>query len=123
MTPSTRSTGATVRISSHRPFGLQGGGCRDGGVPRARGPVPVSAARVQPLYDASLAAVPDGPGQVPGTTGQGFDIDARADGYGNINAQLSFLCNNDYHVTNPNVSIDATSVTASFSVDAPGSCG
>ena len=61
--------------------------------------------------------------QVPGNTGQGVDIDVRADGNGNINSPLNFLCNNDYHVTNPNVSIDATSVTQSFSVDAPGSCG
>jgi hypothetical protein len=30
---------------------------------------------------------------------------------------------NPYHVTNPNISIDATSVTRSFSVDAPGGCG
>ncbi len=61
--------------------------------------------------------------QVPGNTGQGENIDVRADGNGNINTQLDFLCNNDYHVTNPNVSIDATSVTPSFSVHAPGSCG
>jgi hypothetical protein len=61
--------------------------------------------------------------QVPGNTGQGVDIDARADGSGNVNAQLNLLCNNDYHVTNPNVSFDATSVTPSISVPAPGSCG
>ena len=61
--------------------------------------------------------------QVPGNTGQGLDIDVRVDGYGNINTQLELLCNNPYGVTNPNIGIDATSVTPSFSVDAPGSCG
>lgn len=61
--------------------------------------------------------------QVPGNTGQGVDIDARADGNGNVSAQLNLLCNNPYGVTNPNVGIDATSVTPSISVPAPGSCG
>ena len=60
--------------------------------------------------------------QIPGNTGQGFDIDARADGYGNIDAQLNLLCSNPYRVTNPNIGIDATSVTPSFSVGKPGSC-
>ena len=61
--------------------------------------------------------------QVPGNTGQGVEIDARTDGFGNVNVQLNLLCNNDYHVTNPNISIDQTSVTFSFEVDAPDSCG
>ena len=61
--------------------------------------------------------------QVPGNTGQGVEIDVRADGNGNVNTQLNLLCNNGYHVTNPNVGIDATSVTPSISVQAPGSCG
>ena len=39
--------------------------------------------------------------QVPGNTGQGEEIDARVDGYGNVDVQLSLLCNNDYHVTHP----------------------
>ena len=61
--------------------------------------------------------------QVPGNTGQGVEIDVRVDGNGNVNTQLNLLCNNDYGVTNPNISIDATSVTPSISVPAPGSCG
>jgi hypothetical protein len=61
--------------------------------------------------------------QVPGNTGQGVEIDVRADANGNVNTQLNLLCNNAYGVTNPNVSIDATSVTPSISVPAPGSCG
>jgi hypothetical protein len=61
--------------------------------------------------------------QVPGNTGQGVDIDVQVDGYGNVNVQLNLLCNNVYGVTNPNIGIDATSVTPSFSVSAPGSCG
>jgi hypothetical protein len=62
--------------------------------------------------------------QVPGNTGQGVDIDVQVDGYGNVpNIPLNLLCINVYGVTNPNVGIDATSVTPSFSVDAPGSCG
>ena len=61
--------------------------------------------------------------QVPGNTGQGEEIDARVDAYGNVNVQLNLLCNNDYHVTHPNISIDQTSVTPPFEVDAPGSCG
>jgi hypothetical protein len=61
--------------------------------------------------------------QVPGNTGQGEEIDARVDGFGNVNVQLNLLCNNDYHVTHPNISIDQTSVTPSFEVDAPDSCG
>jgi hypothetical protein len=77
----------------------------------------------------SASGLPPGTGlsgfapQVPGNTGQGVDIDAQADGNGNVNAQLNLLCNNDYHVTNPNVTIDATSVTPSITVPAPGSCG
>ncbi len=61
--------------------------------------------------------------QVPGNTGQGVEIDDRVDGNGNVSTQLNLLCNNDYGVTNPNISIDATSVTPSISVPAPGSCG
>ena len=61
--------------------------------------------------------------QVPGNTGQGVNIDVRVDGNGNVSTQLNLLCNNDYGVTNPNVGIDATSVTPSISVPAPGSCG
>jgi hypothetical protein len=61
--------------------------------------------------------------QVPGNTGQGFDIDARVDANGNVSSRLNLLCNNAYGVTNPNVSIDATPVTPSVSVPAPGSCG
>jgi hypothetical protein len=58
--------------------------------------------------------------QVPGNTGQGVEIDARTDAAGNISAQLNLLCTNDYHVVNPNISIDQTSVTDGFSVDSPG---
>jgi hypothetical protein len=61
--------------------------------------------------------------QVPGNTGQGVDIDVGVDGYGNVNIQLQLLCNNPYNVTNPNVGIDATSVTPSISDSAPDSCG
>ena len=61
--------------------------------------------------------------QVPGNTGQGLDIDVKVDAYGNVNTQLDLLCNNPYGVTNPNVGINATSVTPSTSVSAPGSCG
>jgi hypothetical protein len=61
--------------------------------------------------------------QVPGNTGQGVNIDVQADTYGNANAQLSFLCNNDYHVTNPRIDVDGTSVTQGFTVYAPDSCG
>ena len=61
--------------------------------------------------------------QVPGNTGQGVDIDVEADTYGKISASLELLCNNDYHVTNPNIAIDATSGDQGFSVDAPDSCG
>jgi hypothetical protein len=61
--------------------------------------------------------------QVPGNTGQGVDIDVQANSYGNANAQLNFLCNNDYHVTNPYINVDGTSVTQGFTVDAPDTCG
>ena len=61
--------------------------------------------------------------QVPGNTGQGVEIDARADSFGNISAQLNLLCSNPYQVTNPNISIDQTGVTPGFSVGAPGGCG
>jgi len=61
--------------------------------------------------------------QVPGNTGQGVDIDVQADGYGNVNTQRDLLCINPYGVTNPNIGIDATSVTPSVSDSAPGSCG
>lgn len=61
--------------------------------------------------------------QVPGNTGQGVDIDVQVDGNGNVNTQLNLLCNNPYGVTNPNVEINATSVTPSISVSAPASCG
>jgi hypothetical protein len=61
--------------------------------------------------------------QIPGNTGQGLNIDIRADAYGDVKTQLNLLCINVYGVTNPYVDIDATSVTPYTAVDAPGSCG
>ena len=52
-----------------------------------------------------------------------MNIEVQVDGNGNVNAPLNLLCNNDYHVTNPNMTIDATSVPPSIAVSAAGSCG
>jgi hypothetical protein len=56
-------------------------------------------------------------------TGQGVNIDLRADAYGTVKTELNLLCNNPFGVISPNVNIDATSVTPYTAVDAPDSCG
>ena len=66
--------------------------------------------------------VRDNPGQGL-NTGQGVNIDLRADAYGTVKTELNLLCNNPFGVTNPSVGIDATSVTPATAVAAPDSCG
>ena len=55
-------------------------------------------------------------------TGQGVNIDLRADAYGTVGAELNLLCINPFGVISPYVDIDATSVTPATVVIAPDAC-
>ncbi len=58
---------ALHRRTAGRPGGLEGGGRGSRGIPRSRRPIPRSQqATLQPVYDAFLASVPDGPGKAGG---------------------------------------------------------
>ncbi len=120
ITPSCRGKGSTVRF--------QGAPQPSVAVQQTTYPCP-SDSTTTCWGTLSASGLPPGSSlsgfapQVPGNTGQGVDVDVQVGGSGNVNTQLNLLCNNPYGVTNPNVGVNATSVTPSISVSAPASCG